>query len=136
MVLFLSNYVTTNIVCYILGPWDVTSTLLSYVINPTLRSHKLTSNCLFWLLGGLVVCFNLIFKNVADDPKKIEYLLALDGAKERLSLFEANLLEEGSFESAVNDCECVFHTASPVLFSVSDPQVSFRYDVLLFSYRK
>nr|GFB25626.1 tetraketide alpha-pyrone reductase 1-like [Tanacetum cinerariifolium] len=56
------------------------------------------------------------------DIKKIEYLLALDGAKERLSLFEANLLEEGSFESAINDCECVFHTASPVLFSVSDPQ--------------
>ncbi|KAI3764261.1 hypothetical protein L2E82_14267 [Cichorium intybus] len=57
-----------------------------------------------------------------DDPKKTEHLLALDGAKERLSLFEANLTEEGSFASAVNGCECVFHTASPVLLSVSEPQ--------------
>ncbi|KAI3498131.1 hypothetical protein L1887_33900 [Cichorium endivia] len=56
------------------------------------------------------------------DPKKTEHLLALDGAKERLSLFEATLTEEGSFESAINGCECVFHTASPVIFSVSDPQ--------------
>ncbi|KAJ0953705.1 putative cinnamyl-alcohol dehydrogenase [Helianthus annuus] len=57
-----------------------------------------------------------------DDPKKKEHLLALDGAKERLSLFEANLSVEGSFDSAVNGCVCVFHTASPVTFSVDDPK--------------
>ncbi|KAM0048112.1 putative cinnamyl-alcohol dehydrogenase [Helianthus debilis subsp. tardiflorus] len=60
-----------------------------------------------------------------DDPKKTEHLLALDGAKERLSLFEANLSVEGSFDSAVDGCVCVFHTASPVLLSVDDPQVCF-----------
>jgi len=49
-------------------------------------------------------------------------MLALDGAKERLSLFEANLTAEGSFDSAVDGCVCVFHTASPVMFSVDDPQ--------------
>ncbi|KAL9994007.1 putative cinnamyl-alcohol dehydrogenase [Helianthus debilis subsp. tardiflorus] len=57
-----------------------------------------------------------------DDPKKTEHLLAFDGAKERLSLFEANLTAEGSFDSAVNGCVCVFHTASPVIISVDDPQ--------------
>ncbi|KAF5761675.1 putative NAD-dependent epimerase/dehydratase, NAD(P)-binding domain superfamily [Helianthus annuus] len=57
-----------------------------------------------------------------DDPKKIEHLLALDGAKERLSLFEANLTAEGSFDSAIDGCVCVFHTASPVMFSVDDPK--------------
>ncbi|KAI3719629.1 hypothetical protein L6452_20531 [Arctium lappa] len=57
-----------------------------------------------------------------DDPKKTEHLLALDGAKERLSLFDANLTEEGSFDSAVNGCECLFHTASPVLLAVDNPQ--------------
>ncbi|KAK1425316.1 hypothetical protein QVD17_20667 [Tagetes erecta] len=57
-----------------------------------------------------------------DDPKKTEHLLAFDGAKERLILFEANLSVEGSFDAAVNGCVCVFHTASPVLFSVDDPQ--------------
>ncbi|GKD71149.1 tetraketide alpha-pyrone reductase 1-like protein [Tanacetum coccineum] len=56
------------------------------------------------------------------DPKKTEHLLALDGAKERLSLYEANLIEDGSFDSAVKGCVCVFHTASPVQLTVDDPQ--------------
>ncbi|XP_040373013.1 phenylacetaldehyde reductase isoform X2 [Rosa chinensis] len=54
-----------------------------------------------------------------DDQKKTEHLLTLDGAKERLHLFKADLLEEGSFYTAIDGCECVFHTASPVLRSVS-----------------
>ncbi|KAK1369300.1 cinnamoyl-CoA reductase 1-like [Heracleum sosnowskyi] len=57
-----------------------------------------------------------------NDPRKTQHLLALDGAKERLHLFEANLLEEGSFDPAVNGCNCVFHTASPVCFSSPNPQ--------------
>lgn len=58
-----------------------------------------------------------------DDPKKTEHLLALEGAKERLHLFKADLLEEGSFDSIVEGCEGVFHTASPVLLEVTDPKV-------------
>ncbi|KAM6584307.1 hypothetical protein CsatB_011309 [Cannabis sativa] len=57
-----------------------------------------------------------------SDPKKTEHLLSLDGAKERLHLFKANLLEEGSFDSLVDGCDGVFHTASPVNFTVNDPQ--------------
>lgn len=57
-----------------------------------------------------------------DNLKKTQHLRALKGAKERLHLFKADLLEEGSFASAVNGCEAVFHTASPVLLSASDPQ--------------
>jgi hypothetical protein len=40
-----------------------------------------------------------------------------------LMLFKANLLEEGSFDSAVDGCEAVFHTASPLLLSATDQQV-------------
>ena len=58
-----------------------------------------------------------------DDPKKTEHLLSLDGSTERLHLFKAELLEEGSFDSAVEGCEGVFHTASPALASFSDPKV-------------
>lgn len=59
-----------------------------------------------------------------DDLKKTEHLLSLDGAKERLHLFKADLLDEGSFDHVVDGCDGVFHTASPVLFSsISDPQV-------------
>nr|GMC86437.1 cinnamoyl-CoA reductase 1-like [Ipomoea batatas] len=53
------------------------------------------------------------------DPNKVSHLLALDGAKERMHLFEADLLEENSFDHAINGCEGVFHTASPVSFSPS-----------------
>ncbi|RVW70621.1 Tetraketide alpha-pyrone reductase 1 [Vitis vinifera] len=58
-----------------------------------------------------------------DDPTKTEHLLALEGAKERLHLFKADLLEEGSFDSIVEGCEGVFHTASPVLLEVANPKV-------------
>ncbi|GJZ72566.1 cinnamoyl-CoA reductase 1-like protein, partial [Tanacetum coccineum] len=57
-----------------------------------------------------------------DDFKKTDHLLKLDGAKERLHLFKANLLEEGSFDAAVEGCEGVFHTASPFYHKVTDPQ--------------
>ncbi|KAB1227630.1 Tetraketide alpha-pyrone reductase 1 [Morella rubra] len=57
-----------------------------------------------------------------NDPKKTNHLLVLDGAKERLQLFEANLLEEGSFDVAIQGCDGVFHTASPFYNDIKDPQ--------------
>ncbi|OQS03702.1 hypothetical protein THRCLA_03982 [Thraustotheca clavata] len=51
-------------------------------------------------------------RNVNDD-KKVAHLRALPGAAERLVLFEAELLEEGSFDKAIEGCSGVFHTASP-----------------------
>ena len=69
-----------------------------------------------------------------DDPKKIEHLLALEGAKERLLLFNAHLLEVGSFDSVADGCNGVFHTASPVVPIVDNPQV---YPILVpFTYCK
>ena len=65
----------------------------------------------------------VMFVYSIDDPKKTDHLLALDGAKERLKLFKVNLLEEGSFDSVVDECVGVFHTASPVFLPASDPQV-------------
>ena len=58
-----------------------------------------------------------------DDVNKTECLLALDGTKERLKLFKANLLEEGCFDSVVDGCQGVFHLASPVFVMANDPQV-------------
>ncbi|KAL0380105.1 UNVERIFIED_CONTAM: Tetraketide alpha-pyrone reductase 1, partial [Sesamum angustifolium] len=57
-----------------------------------------------------------------NDPKKVAHLKALEGAEERLHLVQADLIEDGSFDSVVDGCEGVFHTASPVFFSTSDPQ--------------
>ncbi|OIT40587.1 PREDICTED: dihydroflavonol 4-reductase-like [Nicotiana attenuata] len=57
--------------------------------------------------GNATVC-NL------KDTSKMDHLLRLDGAKERLHLFKAELLEERSFDPAIDGCEGVFHTAPPV----------------------
>ncbi|KAL2942061.1 Tetraketide alpha-pyrone reductase 1 [Bienertia sinuspersici] len=62
-------------------------------------------------------------KATVRDPKKVDHLRSLEGAKERLHLLPANLLEEGSFDAAVEGCEGVFHTASPFYHDVKDPQV-------------
>ena len=78
----------------------------------------------FNVLISLILQFieSIIF--IPDDPKKTAHLLALEGAKERLHLLKADLLEEGSFDAAVDGCEAVFHTASPVsLQANADPQV-------------
>ncbi|KAF3437337.1 hypothetical protein FNV43_RR20090 [Rhamnella rubrinervis] len=78
-----------------------------------------------WLVKLLLQRGYTVKASVRDpnDSKKTEHLLSLAGAKERLHLFKANLLEEGSFDSLVDGCEGVFHTASPVSVSPSDPQV-------------
>lgn len=69
----------------------------------------------------------------ADDAKKTDHLISLDGAKERLQLLKADLLCEGSFDSAVEGCVGVFHTASPCYLDAKDPQViDFSFFLLLF----
>jgi hypothetical protein len=56
------------------------------------------------------------------NQKKVAHLWNLAGAKERLELVRADLLEEGSFDDAVMACEGVFHTASPII-TKSDSKV-------------
>ncbi|KAK1431310.1 hypothetical protein QVD17_07767 [Tagetes erecta] len=77
-----------------------------------------------WLVKFLLERGYTVKASVRDlkDPKKTDHLVKLDGAKERLHLFKANLLEEGSFDAAVDGCEGVFHTASPFYHKVTDPQ--------------
>lgn len=78
-----------------------------------------------WLVKLLLSRGYTVKASVRDpnDPKKTRHLLALDGASERLQLFKANLLEEGSYDSVVDGCDGVFHTASPFYHDVKDPQV-------------
>ncbi|KAK8693356.1 hypothetical protein V6N13_070941 [Hibiscus sabdariffa] len=77
-----------------------------------------------WLIKLLLNHGYTVRATVRDpnNPKKTEHLVSLDGAKERLHLFKADLLEEGCFDSIVDGCQGVFHTASPVIFSSTDPQ--------------
>lgn len=54
------------------------------------------------------------------DDAKVGFLMEFSGAKERLKLYKANLLCEGSFDEAVNGVDGVFHTASPVVVPYND----------------
>ncbi|KAJ3669344.1 hypothetical protein LUZ60_011294 [Juncus effusus] len=77
-----------------------------------------------WLVKLLLERGYTVRASVRDpnDPRKTEHLRALNGAEERLHLFKANLLEEGSFDEIMHGCECVFHTASPFFNNPVDPQ--------------
>ncbi|KAJ3669247.1 hypothetical protein LUZ60_011197 [Juncus effusus] len=77
-----------------------------------------------WLVKLLLQRGYTVRASVRDpsDPKKTEHLRALDGASERLHLLKADLLEEGSFDSIINGCDGVFHVASPVQITFTDPQ--------------
>ncbi|RAL41400.1 hypothetical protein DM860_010194 [Cuscuta australis] len=53
------------------------------------------------------------------EDEKNSHLRELEGAKERLSLTRAELLDFQSLREAINGCDGVFHTASPV---TDDPE--------------
>ncbi|KAL0927837.1 hypothetical protein M5K25_002052 [Dendrobium thyrsiflorum] len=77
-----------------------------------------------WLVKLLLHRGYTVKASVRDpaDPRKTEHLRSLEGASERLHLFKANLLDEGSFDAEIAGCDGVFHTASPFYHSVTDPQ--------------
>lgn len=54
------------------------------------------------------------------------HLRALPGAAERLRLFQADLLQPGSFHPAMQGCRYVIHTASPYTLTVRRGQVRLR----------
>ncbi|RWW26151.1 hypothetical protein BHE74_00028549 [Ensete ventricosum] len=59
-------------------------------------------------------CFILSNRLLSVDDPKNAHLRALEGAKERLALVKADLLDSDGLHVAINGCDGVFHTASPV----------------------
>jgi nucleoside-diphosphate-sugar epimerase len=68
----------------------------------------------------IVINTKLFFFFFTGDVGKVGLLREFDGAKERLKIFKADLLEEGSFDEAIQGVDGVFHTASPVLVPHDD----------------
>lgn len=60
------------------------------------------------------------------DPQNKEKLKYLDAIADKtpgaIQYFKADLLENGSYDEAMQGCELVFHTASPFINSVKNPQ--------------
>nr|XP_029122796.1 tetraketide alpha-pyrone reductase 1 isoform X3 [Elaeis guineensis] len=78
-----------------------------------------------WLVKRLLDSGYHVRGTVRDpgDYKKTSHLWELEGARERLQLVKADLMEEGSFDEAIMGCKGVFHIASPVLRDHTDPKV-------------
>ncbi|XP_054823210.1 tetraketide alpha-pyrone reductase 2-like [Prosopis cineraria] len=55
-----------------------------------------------------------------EDVEKVGFLWELRGARERLKMLRAELLEEGSFDEAIQGVDGVFHTAAPVIVNFND----------------
>jgi len=77
-----------------------------------------------WLVKHLLEKGYTVHATVRDPENraKVRHLLDIPEAGEKLKLFRADLLEEGSFEAAVDGCDGVFHVASPVNFAPKDPE--------------
>ncbi|XP_052187232.1 tetraketide alpha-pyrone reductase 2 isoform X2 [Diospyros lotus] len=59
-----------------------------------------------------------IVRTTVRDPENVEkvgFLWQLQGAKERLKIFQADVKVEGSFDESIQGVDGVFHAAAPVL---------------------
>jgi nucleoside-diphosphate-sugar epimerase len=58
------------------------------------------------------------------DAEKVDHLTALGkGATGKLEIFKSDLLEPGSFDKPIRDCELVIHTASPFFMTgIKNPE--------------
>ncbi|KAJ8444671.1 hypothetical protein Cgig2_030345 [Carnegiea gigantea] len=55
------------------------------------------------------------FSSETGNAEKVAFLLEMKGAKDRLKIMKADLMDEGSFDEAIEGVDGVFHAASPVL---------------------
>ncbi|XP_027329642.1 dihydroflavonol 4-reductase-like [Abrus precatorius] len=77
-----------------------------------------------WLVMRLIQNGYKVRATVRDpaNMKKVKHLLELPNAKTNLSLWKADLAEEGSFDEAIKGCTGVFHVATPMDFESKDPE--------------
>lgn len=57
-----------------------------------------------------------------DNKKKAKHLLDLPHASTKLTLWKADLNEEGSYDEVIQGCSGVFHVATPMDFESKDPE--------------
>lgn len=77
-----------------------------------------------WIIMRLLEQGYTVRATVRDpaNPIKTKHLLDLPAARERLSLWKADLDDEGSFDVPIDGCEGVFHIATPMDFESQDPE--------------
>lgn len=78
-----------------------------------------------WLVKKLLEEGMTVHAPVRDPENKVK-LKYLDAVAEKapgeIKYFKADLLQDGTYDEAMNGCELVFHTASPFTSRIKDPQ--------------
>ena len=113
-----------------IGSWLVMRLLeRGYVVRATVRDpgHNISANLLhahvYVVLLQLTRVAYLVFTCLPGNMKKVKHLLDLPKASTHLTLWKADMTEEGSFDEATQGCEGVFHVATPMDFDSKDPEV-------------
>ncbi|KAM6570074.1 hypothetical protein CsatB_018059 [Cannabis sativa] len=77
-----------------------------------------------WLVRTLLHLGYTVRATVRDPTnlKKVKHLVELPKAETNLTLWKADLSEEGSFHEAIKGCNGVFHVATPMDFESKDPE--------------
>jgi len=77
-----------------------------------------------WLVMRLLERGYTVRATVRDpeNMKKVKHLVELPKAKTHLTLWKADLADEGSFDEAIKGCTGVFHVATPMDFESKDPE--------------
>jgi len=61
-------------------------------------------------------------RDLGDDTKRAHLDVLREGYSGKLELFEADLLEPGSLDAALESCDALIHTATAVILAAPDPQ--------------
>lgn len=91
------------------------------LLAPAYGRHVL-KRCLYIYIGRADKMYIRLFWLLPDDPKNA-HLKNFQGAKEKLTLWKADVLDFRSLREAFKACHGVFHTASPL----QDTPVSFEF---------
>ena len=78
-----------------------------------------------WIVRGLIDAGLTVHAAVRDPDNsgKVQHLLDMAAdAPGSIRFFKTDLLDEGSYGPAMEGCSVVFHTASPFVIDVADPQ--------------
>ncbi|XP_019253238.1 PREDICTED: dihydroflavonol 4-reductase-like isoform X2 [Nicotiana attenuata] len=85
-----------------------------------------------WLVMKLLQRGYNVHATVRDpeNKNKVKHLWELPKADSKLTLWKAELTEEGSFDEAIHGCQGVFHVATPMDFDSKDPEMYFASKIL------
>ncbi|CAK8542212.1 unnamed protein product [Lathyrus sativus] len=78
-----------------------------------------------WIIKTLLQNGYTVNTTVRPDPgqkKDVSFLTNLPGASQKLKIFSADLSIPESFTAAIEGCDGIFHTATPVDFEVNEPE--------------